>query len=96
MKTFESAGKKFDVPRLGRTHLRELRKKGFDLVQKAFRLGNKDGAEIPITGEELELILESAFPGREADLDAIGIGSQIELVSMVITEAFGQAQEIKN
>jgi len=94
MTTIERGGKKFDIPRLGRAHLREMRKKGFDLIQKAFRMG-KEG-EIPITGEELDILLETTFPGREADLDEVGLSAQIEIASTIITEAFGHAQEIKN
>lgn len=97
MKTIIKADKTFEVNRLGRAQLRELRKRGLDLVQKAFRMGSKDGAvEVPITGEELENILDVAFPGREADLDFIGVGAQIELASLVISETFSQGAEIKN
>jgi hypothetical protein len=95
MKTLEKAGRKFDVPRLGKVQLREMRKKGFDLVQKAFRMGGASG-EVPVTGDELEILLETIYPGRDADIDAIGIAGQIELASMLIGEAFGQADEIKN
>jgi hypothetical protein len=97
MKTITKAGKTFEVNRLGRAQLRELRKRGLDLVQKAFRMGSKEGTvEVPITGEELENLLDVSFPGREADLDAIGVGAQIELVSLVISETFAQAEELKN
>lgn len=97
MKTITKAGKTFEIPRLGRAQLRELRKKGLDLVQKAFRMGAGGGTvEVPFTGEELEILLDVAFPGRESDLDLIGIGAQIDLVSNVISETFAQAEEIKN
>jgi hypothetical protein len=97
MKTITKAGKTFEVHRLGRAQLRELRKRGLDLVQKAFRMGSKDGTvEVPITGEELEQLLDVSFPGREADLDSIGVGAQIELVSLVISETLAQAEELKN
>jgi hypothetical protein len=95
MKPLVKAGKTFEIPRLGRAQLREMRKKGFDLIQKAFKLGGKDG-EIPITGDELDTLLEVAFPGRDADLDFIGLSGQVELGSMVISEAFESAEEIKN
>ena len=96
MKTITKAGRTFEIPRLGRVHLRELRKKGLDLVQKAFRMGTGGTTEVPITGEELELLMDVAFPGREADLDAVGLAVQIELVSAVISETFSQAEELKN
>lgn len=95
MKIFDKAGKKFDVPRVSRAQLRDMRKKGFDLVQKAFRMGGSSG-EVPVTGDELDILLDTVYPGRDADLEAIGISGQIELASMLIGEAFGQADEIKN
>jgi len=97
MKTITKAGKEFAIPRLGRAQLRELRKRGLDLVQKAFRMGAGGGTiEVPFTGDELDILLDVAFPGREADLDLVGISGQIELVSTVISETFAQAEEIKN
>lgn len=88
-------GKEWEIPRLTRAQMREMRKKGFDVVAKAFKLSNvADG--VPITGEELDAMLDTAFPGREAELDAIGLSGQVELGTAVLGELFAIGNELKN
>jgi len=86
-------GKEFDVPRLTRAQIREVRKRGFDLVSKAFKLGGND---VPITGEELDALLDVAFVGHDDAIEVIGLPGRIELGSAVLTELFSLGNELKN
>jgi len=63
--------------KMSRADMREMRKRGFDLVVKSFRISEEGG--VPVTGDELDTILDVLYPDSASALDALSLPEQINL-----------------
>jgi len=63
---------------LKRSEIRSMRKNGLDLIRK-FSLGDK----WEVTGDDVDAILDAAFPGDE--MDDIGMAARLEIMLATIT-----------
>lgn len=89
----EINGIEFEVKPLNRSQRKELRSKGFSMLEKAKELGEKaktlkpDEAAglsvMPFNEDEMDDLLDVAFKGRGDDLDKIGLMEQVALASEV-------------
>jgi len=61
---------------MSRKAIRELRKAGVDLIRKMA------GDKWEITGDDVDAVLDAAFPGDE--MDDIGLASRMEIMLAVI------------
>ena len=82
----EINGIEFEVKPLNRSQRKELRAKGFSVLEKAkaLSIGAKDGSNaIPFDEDELETFLDIAFKGRGDDLEKISLMEQVGLAAEV-------------
>lgn len=91
----EIKGKEFIVRPLTIKQRRELSVHGFDLYRLASDLLGEAGKEkaIKVSDANLVDLLVAAFPGRESDLDAIGIVEQHNLFIAVLNASMSGAGE---
>jgi len=80
--------------KMSRADMREMRKRGFDLVVKSFRIGEEGG--VPVTGDELDTILDVLYPDSAAALDALSLPEQINLAMGCLNLSLAPSTAEKN
>jgi len=95
MKVDKFDGIDFEIRKVGRAQNRELRKQGLDLFKKMFEM-TAEAEECPLSGDEIDLILDTVYPDKQGDLDNLTLGGQLALSMAVLGESSTQAEEVKN
>jgi hypothetical protein len=80
--------------KMRRADLREMRKRGFDLVVKSFRIGEEGG--VPVTGDELDTIMDVLYPDSADALDAMSLPEQVNLAMGCLTLTLAPSDAEKN
>lgn len=72
----------FEIKPLNRSQRKELRSKGFSVLEKAKKISVQKGKgleAIPFDEDEIETFLDIAFKGRDADLEKISLMDQVNI-----------------
>ena len=76
----ELNGIEFEVKRLSRSQRKVLRAKGISLLEVTKKIQGKKGMDaVPFTEDEMETLLDIAYPKREDDLENLGLMDMVEL-----------------